>query len=127
MSIYVMPTIPVTNNITALAGGAAAGATPLTSGFNEVNTVITTGDSVVLPISEPGKDVLVNVQNTAAGLSVKIYGQANVRNGGIVDSIIAHGVVAVTPGLTGVSVVNGHVTEFVCTTLGQWKQLYDNA
>jgi len=50
MSVYTLPNNPVTNNITALAGGALTAATPLLStGMNEIDTVVTTGDSVVMP------------------------------------------------------------------------------
>lgn len=126
MSVYVLPTLPVTNNLTALAGGANTAATPLLStGFNEVDTVATTGDSVALPPAVMGASCIVNCQNTGAGTTMKIYGLANPFNGNAVDGIIAHGAVAITAGGTGVSLATGHVAWFICTTQGQWKQAGD--
>lgn len=127
MSVYTLPNRPVTNNLTALAGGASIGATQLSLGWNEVDTVVTTGDSVALPQAIQGADCLVNNQNTAAGTTVKIVGQANSLNGGAVDSIIAHGSVALVAGGTGVTLATGHVSQFICTTMGQWKQMSDLA
>src|ERR1019366_5802375 len=62
-----------TDNLTALAGGAKASATPLPSTVNRVVTVASAGDSVLLPPAIVGKEVLVinaNVTN-----SIKVYAQ----------------------------------------------------
>jgi hypothetical protein len=126
MSVYTLPNNPVTNNITALAGGALTAATPLLStGMNEVDTVVTTGDSVVMPPAIMGASCWVNMQNTAAGLSGKILAQANPFNGGALDQFVLHGAVTFTPGATGVVLLNGHCSLFICTTQGQWKQVAD--
>jgi hypothetical protein len=126
MSVYTLPNNPVTNNITALAGGALTPATPLlTTGMNEVNTVVTTGDSVVMPPAVMGSSVWINAQNLAAGLSMKILAQANPFNGNILDQFIAHGSVALVAGATGLVLLNGHASLFICTTQGQWKQVGD--
>jgi hypothetical protein len=126
MSVYTLPNNPVTNTITALAGGALNANTPLlTTGMNEVNTVVTTGDSVVMPPAVMGSSVWVNAQNTAAGLSVKILGQANPYNNNALDQFVLHGAVAFTAGATGLSLANGHCSLFICTTQGQWKQVGD--
>lgn len=126
MTVYVLPNLPVTNNITALAGGALSALTPLLSnGFNEVDTVATTGDSVVMPPAVMGASVLVNMQNTAAGLSGKILGQANPFNGNVADQFVLHGAVALVAGSTGVTLLNGHCSLFICTTQGIWKQVGD--
>jgi voltage-gated potassium channel Kch len=124
---YVLPTRPVSNTLTALAGGALVGATLLNTGYNEVDTVVTTGDSLMMPPATLGADVTVNMQNTAAGASAKIFAQANPFNGNVLDQFVLHGVVALTPGATGVVLLNGHVSNFICTTLGIWKQVADNA
>jgi hypothetical protein len=128
MSVYVLPNKPVTNNLAGLAGGAQAGATQLTTGYNEINTILTTGDSFLMPPAVQGMQCLINCQNTAAGASAKIYAAAtNPYNGNLPDQLIAHGVVALTPNATALTLANGHVSEFICTTQGQWKQNYDNA
>jgi hypothetical protein len=128
MSVYTLPNNPVTNGITALAGGALTAATPLLStGMNEVNTVVTTGDSVVMPPAVMGSSVYVNAQNTAAGLSMKILAQANPFNNNVLDQFVAHGSVALVAGATGLVLLNGHVSLFICTTQGIWKQVADNA
>jgi hypothetical protein len=127
MSIYTMPINPVTNGIVALAGGALTAATPvLSTGFNEVLTVVTANDSVVLPPAIMGASCLVHdMQATTA--TMKIYAGANPFNNNVVDGIIAHGAVVVTAGSTGVTLALGHTSLFVCTTQGQWKQVGDFA
>jgi hypothetical protein len=126
MTIRVLPDTPVTNNITALAGGALTTATPLLStGMNEIDTVVTTGDSVVMPPAVMGFSVWVNMQNTAAGLSGKILAQANPFNNNILDQFVAHGSVALVAGATGLVLLNGHCSLFICTTQGIWKQVGD--
>ena len=128
MTVYTMPTIPITNGIVALAGGALTALTPLLgAGMNEVNTVVTTGDSVVMPPAIQGASVYVNAQNTAAGASMKILAQANPFNNNALDQFVAHGAVTFTAGATGLVLLNGHVSLFICTTTGQWKQVADNA
>jgi len=126
MTIRVLPDTPVSNTITALAGGALTAATPLlNTGMNEIDTVVTTGDSVVMPPAVMGFLVWVNCQNTAAGLSVKILAQANPFNGGQLDQFVAHGAVTFTAGATGLVLLNGHCSLFICTTQGIWKQVGD--
>ncbi len=51
--------IKSTTGLTALAGGAKAGATPLTGMFNQVATVATAADSVLLPAAVDGRDITV--------------------------------------------------------------------
>lgn len=57
--------LSVTDNITALAGGAQTGATLLDSGFNRVVTVASSGDSVKLPSCHTGAS---NTSQLAAGI-----------------------------------------------------------
>jgi hypothetical protein len=126
MTIRVLPDTPVSNTITALAGGALTAATPLlNTGMNEIDTVVTTGDSVVMPPAVMGFSVWVNCQNTAAGLSVKILGQANPFNSNLPDQFVLHGAVALVLGSTGCVLLNGHCSLFICTTQGIWKQVGD--
>ena len=65
------PTVSSTNNITALAGGAQAGATALTTVINRITTVVTAGDSVRLPTSVAG--LQVTVYNAAAVNATNVF------------------------------------------------------
>ena len=127
MTISVLPNLPVTNQITALAGGAYAGANPqLNIGWNEIDTVVTAGDSVMLPPAVAGMQCLISNMGAAGTTGLKIYALAsNSYNGNLADQIVAHGATALIAGSTGVSVATGHVTLFVCTTQGVWKQIGD--
>lgn len=57
--------------LVALAGGAKAGATPLAYGANNIATVTTAADSVLLPFAFPG--ALVFVRNAAAN-ATQVFG-----------------------------------------------------
>ena len=59
----ILKNIPATG-ITAFAGGGQASATQLTEGWNEVNTVVTDGDSVKLPSAAAGLEVTVHNDST---------------------------------------------------------------
>ncbi len=61
----------VQNNITAKAGGAKAGATPITGAKARVTTCVTNGDSVILPPGYPGLEI--TILNTT-GQTLKVYG-----------------------------------------------------
>lgn len=50
---------PVLRGVTALAGGGNAGAPEMQPGYNMVDTVATSGDSVQMPISRPNLSVEV--------------------------------------------------------------------
>lgn len=127
MSVFVIPTTPITNTITALAGGAQVGATQLSRGFNEIDVVVTANDSVMLPNAILGAECVVNNMQPTT-VTVKIYGRpANELNGNLPDTIVAHGATAVTLGSTGVTLGTGHVSWFACMTQGQWKQIADFA
>lgn len=59
------------NGLTALAGGAKTGATPLTATHNNVATVASAADSVLLPPGEIG--MFVFVRNSAAN-AMQVFG-----------------------------------------------------
>lgn len=113
------------NGIVAHAGGGVAAATPLSLGFNQVDTVATAADSVLLPPAIVNAWVWV-VNNGAASLSMYNL-QSNPQNGGAVDSVILHGALTVTTGAAAVTLASGHSTLLVCMGLGFWKQIADFA
>lgn len=59
--------------LTALAGGAKAGATQLGYGVNTVTVVATDGDSVLMPYASPG--AVVVIANQDAGQDIRAYGK----------------------------------------------------
>lgn len=124
MGLMTIPTTLINNNITALAGGPQPG-TVLNLGMNEVDTVVTANDSVSLPPAQIGQQVYIN---NMSALTMRIYAaMANQFNFGLPDNIIAHGAVALTANNTPITLATGHTSLFACTTIGQWKQVADNA
>lgn len=115
-------TIGYQNSLTALAGGGQAGATPLATGFNEVDTVATNNDSVMLPAAIPGSSV--DIYNAGAN-TLAIYANVAQSNGSSADQMIAKSTNAKTGAAASITIASGHSTVFVCTTLGLFKQLYD--
>lgn len=92
-------------NITALAGGALSASTPvLTLGSNEVTTVASSGDSVVLPKAVPGS-VIFLVNAGANALQLFANGSDTING---------------TAGATGISVANAKRIMCVAADLGQW-------
>lgn len=106
--------------LTAHAGGGQAGATPLPSALNRVDTVANAADSVLLPPAIPGRQVVVN-NNSANALQV--FGVAsNGANDGAGDKIATQGSTVYEATGTGVAQASGVVTTYSCDTLGLWKQ-----
>ena len=96
------------SNITALAGGALSSLTPvLVNGANEVTTVASGADSVVLPKAVPG--MVVFVANAGAS-SMQVFGNGS-------DTING------TAGATGISVANAKRILFVAADVGQWYSI----
>lgn len=92
------------DSIIAHAGGGQGAATALTADINRITVVATTGDSVVLPPSAPGLDiVLINHGANPA----QVYGMGT-------DTIddIASG--------TGVTQMQGSVVLYICAGTGRW-------
>ena len=126
MSFMVLPTTPITNYVTAAAGGAYANSPQLTLGINEVTTVVTAGDSVQAPPANIGGSFVVINSGAAGTTGLKIWGQAaNAANGGVADQFMLHGSSALTPAATGVALAAGHCSWFACTQPGVWKQIGD--
>lgn len=108
------------NTIVAAAGGTQALATPLTVTWNELATVVTNSDSVMLPLALPGRFVGVN---NDTGQTLAVFGQIqNPENANAGDTIAAAGSTVQQATATGVTQLTGVATIYVCTTIGQWKQ-----
>ncbi len=90
--------------ITAAAGGGQTNATPLTNEVNRITVATTAGDSVQLPVAQPGLSIAVI--NGAAN-PIQVYG-----NGA--DSI--NGVAAAS----GVSQMPASATLYMCASAGAW-------
>jgi hypothetical protein len=100
-------TTGVLNGITATAGGRQTDGFPLTAYINRVTTVATTGDSVLLPPSIPGSQVIVI---NAGGNNLDVYPQVgDAINGAGVNSPLVQ-----TPGRTN---------DYICAAVGQWNVL----
>lgn len=92
------------DNITATAGGGQATARLLTSQTSRIVTVATAGDSVRLPVSAPGLELLI-VNSGANGVQVFGFGTD------LVDGL---------PSSMGVSQMPSSMVIYSCTTAGQW-------
>ena len=93
------------SNITALAGGGLSASTPvLTLGANEVTTVASSGDSVVLPKAVLG--AVIFVANAGAN-SMQVFANGS-------DTING------TAGATGVSYAAAKRVMFIAVTNGVW-------
>src|SRR5271166_6597106 len=115
-------TLGFATGLKALAGGGIPGATQLSIGMNEVDTVTTAGDSAVLPPAVQGAQCFVN--NNAATNSLNVYSAAaNPSNAGAADVIYPHGSSTANSATTAIAVAAGYVAWFQCTTLGQWKEV----
>ena len=90
--------------ITALAGGGRPGAPVLVLGSNEVTTVASGADSVVLPVAVPGS--VVFVVNAGANALQLFANGSDTING--------------TAGATGISVANAKRIMCVAADVGQW-------
>lgn len=95
------------SGIVAAAGGGQANATPLFHGVNEVNTVATAADSVLLPAAVPGKIV---VARNATATSMQVFGRGT-------DTINA------AAAATGIAVAANKSILFFCTQTGIWYGL----
>lgn len=104
--------------LTALAGGAQTGATLLSYGANEVSTVASANDSVMLPVAIGGK--VVFLANTHASNSAQVFGQ--VSTGDTINAVATG---------TGVAVANGKNAVFFCiqssnsalSIAGRWRMI----
>ena len=98
----------VVDNITAKAGGGQATAILLTAAMNRVTTVGSSADSVRLPPSVVGLDVVVI--NAAASNSMNVYP----ATGEAINALSAN---------TAFAVAANKVCTFYCCTAGTWHTL----
>ena len=94
-----------TDAITAFAGGGQTNAVPLTTGVNRVTVVATTADSVMLPASIAGMQVVII---NSASNSCQVYGAGT-------DTINA---IATA---TGVAQPGGSTALYFCPVAGAWE------
>ncbi|WP_024873150.1 hypothetical protein [Tolumonas lignilytica] len=99
-----LPTTSYTNGITARAGGGQSSAIQLTTNINRVTTVATAGDSVKLPASAPGLQIIV--VNSGAN-SMQVFGAGTDTINGVATA-------------TGISQMPNSVYNYVCTVAGTW-------
>lgn len=92
------------DSITALAGGGQTNATLLTSQTNRVSTVATAGDSIKLPVSAPGLELIVI--NSGAN-AMQVYGSGTDTINGVATA-------------TGVSQMANSTVIYTCVTAGSW-------
>ena len=87
----------VTDSITAKASGNHATATPLTTFVNNVATVATDADSVVLPVMNPGEMVIITNSGTKAA---QVFGAGTAT----INAVATDTGVSLTKGATGIYV-----------------------
>lgn len=110
----------VSAGLTAHAGGTQAAGLQLSAAINELAVVATAADSVLLPVGLPGQITII-INDGAA--SAQVFGvAANPQNGGVGDTIAAHGAVTQTATATGVAQASAAVGIYYCFALGKWKQ-----
>jgi hypothetical protein len=99
-------TLSYATGLTAHAGGGQGSATPLTGMLNFVSTVVTAGDSLLLPSAVPGMEVtVINQSSTATGPNVFP------QSGQTINALAANTAIAVPP---------QSVMIFFCGISGAW-------
>lgn len=110
----------VETGIVATAGGGQARARPLTRANNQILTVATNGDSVMLPQAIPGLTIFID--NIGAA-NLQVYGQPTNPVTGVGDTIAAAASAAQAATGTGVAQNTPTPAWYKCTVAGQWKQV----
>lgn len=98
-----LPAPPVQIGLTALVGGAKAGATQLGYGANTVTVVATDGDSVLMPYAYPG--AVVVVVNADSGQDIRAYGRGTDTINGVATAtgnLQGEGTTAIYVGVAGI-------------------------
>jgi hypothetical protein len=110
-----LQTLSTAGAITAHAGGGQASAFPLTSMQNNVATVVTAGDSVLLPPAVVGLQIVV--QNSG-GASMNVFpssqAQGGVSGGDKINALAQNAAFAIASGSTTPTV-------FYCFATGIWN------
>jgi hypothetical protein len=100
-----LPIHSFASGLTAHAGGMQTSALQLTAYYNNVTTVATAADSVKLPASVAGLEVIVS--NSAASNAMQVFGLGT----DTINSVAA---------ATGVSQPAGTTMRYVCYSAGNW-------
>ena len=100
-----IPKYSVEDGITAFAGGGQTSAYQLTKAISRIATVASANDSVKLPASEVGMEVVV--VNDAASNAAKVYGKGT-------DTIDA------VASATGNALAAGKRATYTCYLAGKW-------
>lgn len=103
-----LPTVSTTNGLTAHAGGGQGSALLLTTVINRVTTVGTAADSVGLPVSAAGMQIVVT--NAAASNSMNVFPQTGEQ----INALGNNNAFAVAAGKTA---------NFSCAVAGQWHAI----
>jgi len=102
------PRYSVAAGLTAHAGGGQASALALTARVNQVSTVATAADSVVLPAAIAGEEIVVI--NAAAANAMNVFP----ATGDAINALAAN---------TALSVVANKAIMFVCAVNGTWNSI----
>lgn len=102
------PTTTAVSGLTAHAGGGQGSATALPAAINRVTTVASAADSVVLPASAPGLQIMV--VNATATNSMNVFP----ASGDAINALSANAAFAVAA---------TKVATFYCTNAGQWHTI----
>lgn len=94
------------DNIVAHAGGGQANATQLTTQTARITTVVNPGDSIALPPSQAGLELLI--VNHGAN-PMQVFG--NAAEGALIDDIATG---------TGVSQMSNSIVIYTCASAGKW-------
>ena len=103
-----LETMSSVNGITAFAGGGQASAAPLTAMMNRITTIATAGDSVILPVSTAGLQILTINATAVNALAVFPSGT---------DAINA------LAASTAFSLPASKTATFYCVNAGQWHTM----
>lgn len=98
------PTFSANSSLTAHAGGTQAAGLQLTASVNNVTTVATAGDSVLLPASAAGMEITVTNSGVA---SMQVYGNGT----DTINSVAT---------ATGVAQLPGQTVVYTCAVAGNW-------
>ena len=102
--------------LTALAGGGAAGATQLGQGINNVAVCASTGDSLLLPVALQG--MMVIVINNGAQSAYVYPAQSNPQNAlSAADTIVPIGGSTASDSVVAANAI----ASFFCYKPGYWK------
>ena len=102
------PASSSSDNLTAKSGGGQGSATPLAKALNRITTVAAGNDSVVLPASVRGLNIVVT--NAAASNSANVFP----ASGEQINALGINGAFALAAGKTAL---------FYCHSQGQWHSI----